>query len=175
MVLAGRAERIGEDNWQVRWTSWVDGNPRRLSLNGSPSNVAFAPVDQVTDALVSRFTVAGGEVGILRLQVSAIDSVADYGGVLRYLESLSYVDNVTLVGVNSGGLELDVATSSSAAKFMELLAIESRLQQAPSRFDPRRGLGGGLGGGSNGGLARDNPTPESVPFASQVLRVAWQG
>lgn len=172
MVLAGRAEQIDTDNWRVRWTSWVDGNPQQLSLNGSPSNVAFAPVDRVTDALVSRFTVAGGALGTLRLQVSAIDSVADYGGVLRYLEGLSYVDNVTLVGVNSGGLELDVATSSSAAKFMELLAIESRLQQAPSRFDPRGGLGSG-----RGGVSSSNPTPEpvSVPFASQVLRVAWQG
>ena len=167
-LLVGQIEQVGLEDWRVRWTSWIDGESRTLTLNGSPSNVAHAPVDMVTDALASRFTVAGGELGMLRLQVSDVASVADYGGVLRYLESLSYVDNVTLVGVNAGGLELDVATSSTAEKFMQLLAIESRLLQRPTGVNAAPNS-------SASSPASSFPEPVSLPFASQVLRVAWQG
>jgi len=163
-MLVGQVEQLAIDDWRVRWTSWIDGEARSLSLSGSPSNVSHAPVDMVTDALASRFTVAGGELGMLRLQVSDVASVADYGGVLRYLESLSYVDNVTLVGVNAGTLELAVTTSSTAEKFMELLAIESRLLQRPVGFNA-----------SPANPASSSPEPASLPFATQVLRVAWQG
>lgn len=173
IVLVGEAQQSAVDEWRVRWTSWIDGGTRSQSLNGAPNDVTHSPVDVITDALASRFTVAGGEVGMLRLEISEVASVADYGGVLRYLESLSYVDNVTLVGVSAGGLEIDVATSSSAEKFMELLAIESRLAQQPARFTNPRPAAGGV----------TQPLPEtpldrvapSTSFAGPVLRVAWQG
>ena len=187
IVLIGQAEQVSVDEWRVRWHSWVDGEARRLSLSGSPSNVSHGPVDMVSDALASRFTVAGGEVGMLRLEISQVTSVADYGGVVGYLESLSYVDNVTLVGVTADGLEVDVATSSTAQKFMELLSIEARLAQQPARFtnpasqypspqNPRSFTDSNPDGRNDfpagGPLA---PATPSTDFFGQVLRVAWQG
>ena len=150
LVLAGRAEALGPDlvpgaepeDWRARWVTWLDDEPRRLSLAGPPDQVGAPVVDSLADALANRFTVAGGQRGVLRVRVDRIGSVADYAAVLSYLMGLSYVDSTQVVSLQGDQLVLDVATGSGAAQFLDLLGVDNRLRatpvdvQAPFSFNP---------------------------------------
>ena len=162
--LLGRAERLDSDSWSVRWSAYQDGRPQRLRLSGGLANVALAPVDLIADALVAQFTVAGGSVGNLALEVDGIRSVASYGGVLSYLGGLSYVSEVSVRELRGSRLLLDVTTGSDAAKFLQLLAVDARLiaREAPALA----------------GTPAADPAvadPRSLPAVTAgVLQVSWQ-
>ena len=132
ITLVGRAEQLGPDDWQVRWSTWGEGNDeeQNLQLGGDVDKATRRAVDLVANSLVNRFTVAGGQAGTLRLVVSNIAAVADYAQVLNYLGSLSYVEGVVVSGFAGDELALNVSTTSDAAKFVELLRVESRLTEA---------------------------------------------
>ncbi|MEM7220661.1 MAG: DUF2066 domain-containing protein [Pseudomonadota bacterium] len=164
--LLGRVESLGDDNWLVRWTAQQGERPQRLRLSGGLANVALAPVDMIADALVAQFTVAGGRGGQLALEIAGIASVAAYGGVLKYLGSLSYVSEVAVRELRGSSLLVDVTTGSDAAKFLQLLAVDARLVAIERSGDP----------------LSTAVTAQPVPLGAEpvlstpagVLQVSWQ-
>ncbi len=200
-VLVGRAEQRGPDDWQVDWTSW-GGDAQQIRLGGSLEAASAPAVDALVNSLVNEYTVAGGEAGTLELIVENVSAVEDYAQVLQYLSTRSYVENVNVAGLIGDELSVLVTTTGSAEKFMQLLAIDSRLiastrDQLPlaqmSRGQNPKALpdpaiapvfGGSIDGGSIDGSSIDSADqPEygarsavSVPLIADVrLRLAWQG
>jgi len=179
LMLVGRAEQSGPDEWQVRWSSWGkgagDSGRQNLSLSGSPERASTGAVDRVVDALVNQFTVAGGEAGTLELVVENIAAVQDYAELLKYLSSRSYIENVQVESLSGDELNLRVTTTGSADKLLQLLAIDSRLVKST-----RTGSRAPTTGSSPGLIATDPKYGArdaiSVPkIADARLRVAWQG
>ena len=128
LMLVGRAQQVGPEEWQVRWTSWGSGSSRQnLNLTGSTERATTQAIDKVVNTLVNRFTVAGGEAGTLELVVENISAVKDYAELLKYLSSRSYIENVNVGGLRGDELSLRVTTTGSAEKLMQLLAVDSRL------------------------------------------------
>jgi len=139
LLLVGRAEQLGPDNWQVRWTTWTNGQGKNLTLSGSPTSASARAVDMVANALVNRFTVAGGEASMLELVVENIVAVDDYAQVLKYLAARSFVKNLSVARLAGDELTLQISTTSSPEKFLQLLAIDSRLVES-DRPRQRRSL-----------------------------------
>jgi hypothetical protein len=184
-VLVGRAEQLGPDEWQVRWSSWPGGsgssaNSKNLTLSGSLESVSAPAVDMIVNALVNQFTVAGGEAGTLELVVENIGAVADYAALLKYLSSRSYIEDVSVAGIRGDELSLRITTTGSAEKFMQLLSIDSKLVKstrprtlAPS---PRASQPAVPALQDGSGPEYGSRTAVSVPeIADAQLRVSWQG
>jgi len=184
LVLVGRAEQLGPDEWQVRWSSWGGGvsrsNSKNLTLSGSLESVTAPAIDMIANALVNQFTVAGGEAGTLELVVDNIAAVSEYAALLTYLSSRSYIDDVSVAGIRGDELSLRITTTGSAEKLMQLLAIDSRLVEStrPRKLAPSpRSAQPSLPS-----LPGESPpeygsrTAISVPaIADAQLRVSWQG
>jgi len=191
LMLVGRAEQLGPEEWQVRWSSWGNGaassvassGAKSLNLSGTPATASARAVDTVVNALVNQFTVAGGEAGTLELVVENVAAVQDYAELLKYLASRSYIENVTVASLRGDELSLRVNTTGSAEKLMQLLAIDSRLVKSTrSRtrsLPPTSGSTPGLGSAPGSGASEVEygaRTAISVPeIADARLRVAWQG
>ena len=182
LLLVGRAEQLGPDEWRVRWTSWSSNSAasgKTTNLSGSVNDASAPAVDKLVNDLVNKFTVAGGEAGTLELVVENIAAVDDYAKLLKYLSSRSYVENVNVAGLVGDELTVLVTTTGTPEKFMQLLARDSKLVKSNRKPEPRSSR------------AEYEPlvvTPEdsdysygsrsaiSVPeIADAILRVAWQG
>lgn len=177
LLLVGRAEQLGPDEWQVRWTTWSNRQGKNLTLSGSVSSASDAAVDMVTNTLVSRFTVAGGAASMLQLIVENVSEVDDYAQLLKYLSARSFVKSVSVAGLAGDELTLDVSTTSSPEKFMRLLAVDSRLIEstAPRRLRSLPATNATIPVGPDGpdfGSRTAVAVPEIV---DAQLRVAWQG
>ena len=187
LMLVGRAEQLGPQEWQVSWTSWGSGGgatgSSTASYSGALDVVAPPAVDRLVNTLVNQFTVAGGEAGTLELVVENVAAVEDYAALLKYLSSRSYIEQVSVTGIRDDELSLVVSTTGSAEKLMQLLSIDSRLVAStrPQRLTPLAPVEEPL---------EDNQRiadPDSVTeygartavtvgaIADARLRVAWQG
>ena len=184
LMLVGRAQQVGPEEWQVRWTSWGSGSSsQNLNLTGSTERATTQAIDKVVNTLVNRFTVAGGEAGTLELVVENISAVKDYAELLKYLSSRSYIENVNVGGLRGDELSLRVTTTGSAEKLMQLLAVDSRLVRStrtrsiPSSSAPAPEPGpGSEPGTASTEFEYGARTAISVPkIADARLRVAWQG
>lgn len=177
ILLVGRAEQLGPEEWQVRWTTWSDGQGKNLNLSGAVDAATAPGVDMVANALVNQFTVAGGETSLLQLVVENISAVEDYAQVLKYLTARSFVKDLSVARLSGDELTLQISTTSSPEKFLQLLAIDSRLvestrprgrQPLPARDaeipDPAEATDFG---------ARSAISVADIPDA--LLRVVWQG
>ena len=184
LMLVGRAQQVGPEEWQVRWTSWGSGSSsQNLNLTGSTERATTQAIDKVVNTLVNRFTVAGGEAGTLELVVENISAVKDYAELLKYLSSRSYIENVNVGGLRGDELSLRVTTTGSAEKLMQLLAVDSRLVRStrtrslPTSSAPAPEPGpGSEPGTASTEFEYGARTAISVPkIADARLRVAWQG
>ncbi len=181
LQLVGRAEQLGPDNWQVRWTTWTSGQGRNLNLSGDLANVSTRAIDMVVDPQVRRFTVAGGAGSTLELVVERVSAVDDYAQVLKYLGSLGYVEKVDVSSLRADELTLLINTASDADKFASLLKSDGRLLPSTRTNRSSQNLGpissqppveSASEPGSSAGTANVIPIPV---VAEAVLRMEWQG
>jgi len=181
LQLVGRAEQLGPENWQVRWTTWADGQGRNLNLAGDLASVSTRAIDMVVDPQVRRFTVAGGAGSTLEVVVERVSAIDDYAQVLKYLGSLGYIDKVDVSSLRADELTLFVTTASDVDRFAQLLKSDGRL--LPSTRNNRVPGSAGrtlrpissqppIDPTSSTGTASVIPVPV---VAESVLRMEWQG
>jgi hypothetical protein len=141
-LLIARIEGAdGEGPWRAEWEFWLrDAELESVVTDVDPLAVGRAGADLVADELAARYAVFGGELGVLKLEVGAVDSLADYGGLLEYLDSLEYIDSVQVREVTMGTIALDLVTSTQWARFVELLALDGLLTPVPQAIGAERRL-----------------------------------
>ncbi len=109
-VLVAAARREGP-NWNVRWSfadssasnSWRSGGTELgLALNDG--------INQLVDLLASENSIDAAGQGVFRseLLLTELGSSTAYVRTLAYLESLSLVDGVTVLGIGPQGLRLEL-------------------------------------------------------------------
>jgi hypothetical protein len=131
-LLIARVGRDPADRWVVQWEFWMRDSEQELVLAElDPGLAGAAGADLVADELAARYAVYGGEAGVLKLQVLAVDSLQDYGGLMEYLDSLEFIDSVRVTEVSDGSVLLDLVTPTQWQRFIELLDLEGRLAPLP--------------------------------------------
>jgi len=140
-LLIGRADVAPSGRWHAEWRYGAAVNDEAsfaareesFTVEGaSAEEIADAAVDHVVDALVTRFAVAAGDEGELRLEISGVTDLAQYAGVLRYLQSLEFVSDVRVVEVDRERVALVLATRTPWDRFSDLLALDGRLVPDPA-------------------------------------------
>jgi hypothetical protein len=92
VILVGRVSREG-GNWSGRWTLLDNSGPvEEWTGNADSLDAALATgIDALADREASRYAVQTGRAQELRVAVSGVQSVKDYGRALNYLRSLGAV------------------------------------------------------------------------------------
>lgn len=128
VVLVGRAEIADSGQWLSDWEFWIDG--RAVAWRGTEGDLldqAVAVVDVLADELAARSAVLGRETRKLRISIGGIRTPADYGDLLRYLESLEFVDAVAVAQLRGTRLSLLVSTRAAPEQLLGLLEADRQL------------------------------------------------
>lgn len=128
-LLVGRVSRGAAGTWSADWQIWKDGNEQRFTIqSATPEEAGAAIVDRLTDALVARYAVAGGDQQQLHIRVNGIGNVADYGALLAYLGGLEFIDSVQVDEVGPNVVQLSLGTRTQWDRLRDLLALDGRLE-----------------------------------------------
>lgn len=133
-VLVGRIrpEALGRDRW-----SWYFAGDQR-EWTGQPEEI----IDLLANTLASQFAIAGGEqLDTFELTISGIDSVAAYGAVQSYMESLEVVDTLAVDRVMGDSVRYRVRAHGGSARLERVLETSGRLEPVGRFGGPGAGFG----------------------------------
>lgn len=144
--LADQAKRLGADGvlvghagdsaGGVRWTFLYQG--RSTEFSGAAEGV-----DRAADTYAGMFA-ANGESAKVGLEVTGVSDLQTYAGVQNYLESLTLISHVNVVGFDSDTMRLTVVARGGAEAVQRALGQDSRLEPSGGaepgilRFHARR-------------------------------------
>ena len=121
-VLVARIWMDGSGLWRGAGSLMFEGRQTDFAYEGETSGVVGAKlVDAVTNELVQRFVVFGLHTAGINIWISGVTTVSDYGSLLRYLQSLEFIDRVDVAEVSINQIRLVVHTRSTLARLSELL------------------------------------------------------
>jgi uncharacterized protein len=108
------------------------------ALESSLSDFLAASIGMVASELAANYSVTMSRIDNstrVRLQVEGITSIADYAGVLTYLQSLAMVQSVQVVRVQGEMMELELGTGGQVRQLIDSMALDRRLlpQSEPVR------------------------------------------
>ncbi len=135
-VLVGRIrpDALGSNRW-----SWYFAGDRG-EWTGEPEEV----IGRLANTLASQFAIAGDEdLDTFELTIFGINSVAAYGAVQSYMESLEVVDALAIDRVMGDSVRYRVRAHGGAARLQRVLETSGRLDPV-DRFG-RPGTSAGLG------------------------------
>lgn len=113
----------------VEWTVRA-GEDQRIMLGTGLAE----GIDWLAEQYARQFGVAGGE-RTLRLIVSGVQNLRDYGRVMSYLSSISILDGIDVSGYEDGTLQLVVSSRGDDAVIQRVLSLSNLL--IPDRDDDR--------------------------------------
>lgn len=149
-VLAGRALRAG-NAWQGQFL-WLMGDDfERFEVAGpSVEAVAAAVLDRLAGNYVARYGVRNEELpAVIEVAIEGVADVVDYARAISYLQELSPVRKVDLLGAHHDVLRLRVTFRGDAPTLERIIALDAvlgRSSEAPAanalryRLSPREGV-----------------------------------
>lgn len=134
LVLVGRVSRREPILFEVRatyrgdWEVWVADEPLVSTFNDpAPQTVARMGVDLLADRLAEQYAVLPREQRLRSFAIAGLEDVQSYIDLMDYLNSLEFVDQVDVVAVAGGQVELQLASPALPEQLLMLLTAEERL------------------------------------------------
>lgn len=161
---------------QMRW--WLYQKHALLTQGeGSAADQVAAQqllINQLTDAIASRYAVQGGEAGSFLLNVSGVSSLTTWHSLNQYLLSLAGVSRVVTAQVDASRAGWKLAFSGSAEQLTRLLTVNRHLSdcatadtQTPPPVTPPVPV-------AAASAASTEPTAIAAAVAPPVLTFCWQ-
>ena len=127
-VLSGRV-RVTERGFDVQWTL-LRGRGQFILPGGS----LRSGLDRLADLYAGEFSSIGGAL-MARITVIDVETLEDYGRVMRYMEELSVLDSVDVEDFSGTTLTLRVAARGGPAVLERVLTLSDVLTRRPSPID----------------------------------------
>jgi len=132
-ILAGRLYQTAEGVWTGRWLFIF--NNQTYSLNSNALDMEQFPVaaiDAVTEYLARHYAVDTSveERAIIKVWVSGVESLKDFGAVTEYLNKFALITQVMVSRVVKDSLLLNLTTNGDAQKLVEAIALDNKLLPA---------------------------------------------
>jgi len=131
-VLIGRLNRSASGGWSSRWQLQVGGTPSAWTDSRQElTQLAQQGIDDTADILASRFTIAGGSAtghGMVSIEITGLNSLADYARVSTYLKALSPVLDLQVNRVDGPNLQCDLRLNGSLQDLNRIVAIGTVLE-----------------------------------------------
>lgn len=119
-VLSGSA-RVTGSGVRIQWRLLKDGN--QFALNGTSMRDGL---DRVADFYAAEFSTFGG-INATLITVLGVETLDDYGRVMRYLESLSMLESVGTEEFVDGALSIRVRARGRTAVLERVLQLSTIL------------------------------------------------
>jgi uncharacterized protein len=140
VVLVGR---VGRENnrWIGRWTLLNNAGAAEEwgGVHDTLEQALAAGVDELADRQAQRFSTQAGSAQELRLQVTGVNSLADYGRALNYLRGLNPVRNAQVESAQGDALVLRLRVEGDPRTLARVIAAGSVM-----RPDDNSGFGSEL-------------------------------
>lgn len=137
--LMGRLLETSGQLWQGSWLLIHGGRSYAFDTSGSSlEEVAMRGIDEAANLLAQRYAVRPGDTGTrsaVVVELSGIDSFADYTEASAYLRGLAQVSSAELLSVNQDRMRFSLTTSSRMENLRDALAL-NRKMQAQADDDP---------------------------------------
>ncbi|WP_308368177.1 MULTISPECIES: DUF2066 domain-containing protein [unclassified Microbulbifer] len=131
-TLMGRLLQASGERWQANWLLIHGGRSYAFDASGdSMEEVALRGINEAANLLAQRYAVRAdstGQQSAVILELSGIDSFADYTEASSYLQQLAVVSSADLLSINGDRLRLALTTSSRLQNLQDALALNRRLQ-----------------------------------------------
>lgn len=134
LVLVGRfSEREpilfdARATYRGDWEVWLAGEPLVSTFNEpDPQTVARMGVDLLADRLAEQYAVLPRAQRLRSFAIAGLEDVQSYIDLMDYLNSLEFVDQVDVVAVAGGQVELQLASPALPEQLLMLLTAEERL------------------------------------------------
>ena len=118
-VLIGRASDGGA-NGTVRWTFVYQG--RSTEFSGATEGI-----DRAADAYAGLFAASGQSANV-GIEVTGVGDLQSYAGIQNYLESLTLISHVSVVGFDNDTMRLRLVARGGAEAVQRALSQASRLE-----------------------------------------------
>jgi hypothetical protein len=118
-VLIGRASN-NSATANVRWTHVFQDHTSEFS--GATDGV------NGTADLYAGLFAASGNLAPIDIEVTGVGDLRDYAGVETYLESLTFISHVSVVGLSGDAIRFRLATRGGAESLQRTLSLSGRLQ-----------------------------------------------
>ncbi len=133
-VLTARIWMDGGGLWRGAGGLMFEGRQTNFAHEGETRDeVCEKVLDAVADELVQRFVVFGLHTEGISIWVSGITSVSEYGSLLRYLQSLEFIDRVDVAEVSIDRIRIVVHTRSTLRGLSELLYSDGVITRDASK------------------------------------------
>lgn len=130
LILQGRARvalsfrgRSILGSWTFAWQGENFGSNFDTS---DFQTVASQGIEPIAEQLTRRFAVLARGSYLWQVGVSELEKTQDYADMMRYLESLDFVDAVDVKKIQGGVLTLVLNTRAQADQLLELLTVEQK-------------------------------------------------
>ncbi len=121
-VLIGRASDTSAGA-SVRWTHLFQDRSSEFSGGLAEG------IDRTADLYAGLFA-ASGNLAPIDIEVTGVGDLRDYAGLETYLESLSFISHVNVLGLTGDTVKLRLATRGGAESLTRALSLNGRLQPA---------------------------------------------
>jgi uncharacterized protein len=137
ILLIGRLQERPDGRWSGSWEFWVDGDVHdRTEQASEPARLGIVAADLVSDEIAARYAVRDSGVRRVELNISAVESAADYADLLRYFSGLEFVDEVDVWTVSGDRIGVSLVTSAEPEQLQELFRMDRRLFPDSLRMSP---------------------------------------
>jgi hypothetical protein len=140
VLLLGRVQPLTGGAWTASWELWLDDEQLPLTQRSADlPELGALGADFVADELARRYAVLAREAQGISLAVHGIRGPGDYGGLLRYLNQLEFVDDVAVIQVFDDQVDLLLVTRADIEQLLSLFAVDRTLKEValerPSGYD----------------------------------------
>ncbi len=127
-VLTGRLRQGADGRWSGEFAHWQGSDEFTLQVNGLDfSQAGAAGAGFLADAMAGRAALAWRPTEVTSWVVGGIASPQHYGGLLRHLAGLEYLQAVAVVGLRQDRLDIQVSSRAEVGRLLTLLQADGRL------------------------------------------------
>lgn len=131
-TLMGRLLELSGDRWKADWLLIHGGRSYAFDASGnSLEEVALRGIDGAADLLAERYAVrpdSSGQQSAVILEISGVDSFADYSKASAYLQGLAQVSSAELLSVDGDRMRFALSTAARMQNLRDALALNRQLE-----------------------------------------------
>ena len=135
LVLIGRVSNVSarfaqQDAYRGDWEIWLGGRPLVQNFTAASAQQAGdLAIDMLADRLAEQYAVLPRPLQQQPVAITGLHDTTSYAALMRYLESLDFIDDVEVTAIDMATLRLSIASRAQLNQLLMLLTAEGRLAQ----------------------------------------------
>ena len=126
-ILTGRLQLDARGRWNADWSYLIEDEWNYFdNVAVSSKEVLESVIDQLANKLADQYALDSSR-GAVNMRVGAVENLADYAELSRYLESLTPVVNSFVVRIQDDEVELRLSIEGQRAQLIETIELDEKM------------------------------------------------